>query len=79
MVAALFEIKLYEGKKALISRSLSVGIFKKVALGLTMDLLTKACAPTGEPQQTDADIPTKLNPEYDPVLNQQLINKMAAD
>ncbi|MGY0314108.1 sulfatase (plasmid) [Alteromonas macleodii] len=27
-------------------------------------------------QQTDADIPTKLNPEYDPVLNQQLINKV---
>ena len=30
-------------------------------------------------QQTDADIPTKLNPEYDPVLNQQLISKMTAD
>lgn len=30
-------------------------------------------------QQTGADIPNKLNPEYDPVLNQQLINKMAAD
>jgi len=30
-------------------------------------------------QQTDADIPTKHNPEYDPVLNQQLINKMVAD